>query len=73
MATNDDEYRSKLIEAVDRVQRQEARQRFEAMPDEELSAWICTSLGLPAGTQFSDENLEMLLEHGNASEGSEPV
>jgi hypothetical protein len=63
--------RSKLIEAVDRVQRQEARQRFEAMPDEDMSAWICTSLGLPAGTRFTDEQLEMLLEHGNASEGSE--
>jgi hypothetical protein len=65
--------RSKLIEAVDRVQRQQARQRFERMGDDELSAWICRSLGLPAGTQFSDENLEMLLEHGNASEGPEPV
>jgi hypothetical protein len=66
-----DEYRTKLIQAVDRAQRQEVRQRFEAMPDDELNAWICTSLGLPADTQFTDEQLEMLLEHGNASEGSE--
>jgi hypothetical protein len=69
MATNDDEYRTRLIQAVDLAQRQEARQRFDRMSDEELNAWICTSLGLPAGTQLSDENLEMLLEHGNASEG----
>jgi hypothetical protein len=72
MATNDDEYRTKLIQAVDRAQRQEARQRFEAMSDEELNAFICTSLGLPAGTQFTDEQLEMMIEHGNASEG-QPV
>jgi hypothetical protein len=65
--------RSKLIEAVDRVQRQQARQRFEVMGDAELNAWICSSLGLPAGTQFTDEQLEMLLEHGNASECPEPV
>jgi hypothetical protein len=63
MATNDDEYRTKLIQAVDRAQRQEARQRFEAMGDEELNAWICTSLGLPAGTQFTDEQLEMMLQY----------
>jgi hypothetical protein len=72
MATNDDEYRNRLIQAVDRAQREEARQRFERMGYEELSAWICTSLGLPAGTQFTDEQLEMMLDRSNASKG-QPV
>jgi hypothetical protein len=55
--------RSKLIEAVDRLRLQEARQRFEVMSDAEQNAWICNSLGLPAGTQFTDEQLEMMLQY----------
>jgi hypothetical protein len=55
--------REKLIQAVERVQRLQAQQRFEQMSDSEQNAWICRILGLPAGTQFTDEQLEMMLQY----------
>jgi hypothetical protein len=54
------DYRARLIEAVQHSQtQQEARE----MTDEQLNDIICTSLGLPAGTQFTDEQLGMIADY----------
>jgi hypothetical protein len=55
-----DEYRTRLIETVRSMR---AQQQAEEMTDDELSDVICTSLGLPAGTTFTDEQLLMIAEH----------
>jgi hypothetical protein len=60
MTTNDDEYRTKLLEAVRSVQ---AEQEAREMTDEQLLEVICSGLGLPAGTTFTDEQLEMIAKH----------
>jgi len=58
--------RQSLIEAVEQVQ---ARQRAREMSEEELDAAICEGLGLPRGTQFTDEQWEMILAGGSAPRG----
>jgi hypothetical protein len=52
-----DEYRARLIEQVRRLQAQEAARE---MSDAELMGVITTDLGLPAGTPFSDEQIELI-------------
>jgi hypothetical protein len=72
MATNDDEYRTKLIRAVEKVQAQRAEQEFNSMSDDELMDFIVQGWA-PAGTRLTTEQMEMILEHCKAGEGSEPV
>jgi hypothetical protein len=60
MTTNDDEYRTRLIEEVRRIQ---AQQEVKEMSDQQLEAGISSSLGLPAGTTFTEEQLEMIIKH----------
>jgi len=60
MTTNNDEYRTKLIEAVRGIQ---AKQEVKEMTYQQLEAAICSHLGLPPGTTFSDEQLEMIAKH----------
>lgn len=52
-----DDERGKLIKAVRNLQGQEeARQ----MPEAQLLQMLCSWLGLPRGTTFSEEQLEMI-------------
>jgi hypothetical protein len=60
MTTHDDEYRTRLIEEVRRIR---AREAAREMPDERLMGVITTELGLPAGTPFTDEQLEMIANY----------
>jgi hypothetical protein len=53
-------YRAQLIEAVERSR---VQQKIKEMTDEELIATICTGLGLPPGTTFTDEQLQMIAKH----------
>lgn len=55
-----DDYRARLIEAV---QRTNGQQELERLSDEQLNALICNDLGLPAGSQFTDEQLGMIASH----------
>lgn len=57
MTTHVDEYRARLIEEVRRLQAQE---EVRQMTDAKLLQVICFQLGLPAGTPFTDEQLEMI-------------
>lgn len=54
------EYRAQLIEAVERSR---VQKKLREMTDEELIAAICTNLGLPPGTTFTHEQLEMIVKH----------
>jgi hypothetical protein len=67
MTTDNDEYRSQLLRAVGRIQateRQKASQEAaREMTDEQLMEVITTGLGLPAGTPFTDEQLDMIASH----------
>ena len=51
-----DEYRAQLLKAVSDLGAMEARQ----LSEERLGEIICLHLGLPVGTQFTDEQLEMI-------------
>ena len=53
-----DNYRAQLLKAVSDLGAQEARQ----LSEERLTELVCLHLGLPAGTQFTDEQLEMIVE-----------
>ena len=55
-----DDYRARLIEAVQHSQMQ---QEVREMTDEQLNDIICNDLGVPAGTQFTDEQLEMIADY----------
>jgi hypothetical protein len=59
MTDTNDEYRSRLIEAVQSTQ---VRQPACEMTDAQIEARICDSLGLPRGTVLTDSQLEMLIE-----------
>lgn len=61
--------RSKLIAAVDHLQRQKARDQFNSMSDDELMDFIVQGWA-PAGTRLTTEQMEMILEH--CKTGSEP-
>ena len=60
MTTNNEEYRTQLIEAARRIR---AKQEAKEMTDGQLMEVICSGLGLPAGTSFTDEQLEMIAKH----------
>jgi hypothetical protein len=51
-----DEYRAQLLAAARDLGAMEARQ----LSEDRLRELICLYLGLPLGTQFTDEQLEML-------------
>lgn len=52
--------REKLIAALEIVRTREARERVKEMTDEHLEAVITAELGLPLGTNFTDEQLQMI-------------
>jgi hypothetical protein len=60
MTSNNEEYRAQLIEAVRSVQ---AKHEVKEMTDQQLREVICSGLGLPLGTTFTDEQLEMIAKH----------
>ncbi len=60
MTTHDDEYRTKLLEAARQIQ---AKEEAREMTDQQLEAVLCSHLGLPPGTAFTDEQLQMIIEH----------
>ena len=62
--------REKLIKAVELVREREALERLQEMTDEQIEDWIAASLGLPAGTKFTDEQLEMMLRSYPSPEGA---
>lgn len=53
-----DNYRTQLLKAVSDLGAMEARQ----LSEERLIELICLQLGLPIGTQFTDEQLKMIIE-----------
>jgi hypothetical protein len=57
-----DTYRAELIKAVRDMRREQVRQEVSNMSNEEVNNVICDSLGVPRGTQFTVEQLEMLIE-----------
>jgi len=60
MAEHEDDYRARLLEAVRRAR---VQQEMREMTDEQLNAVICSSLGLPLGTTFTDEQLRMIINN----------
>jgi hypothetical protein len=56
-----DTYREQLLASVQEMQREQSRQLACNSTDEEINNRICDSLGLPRATQFTDEQLEMLI------------
>jgi hypothetical protein len=76
MTDTTDAYRASLLQSVQMAQTQ---QRLREMSDDELQELIAQGLGLPAGTRFTDAQIDMLIEHeriidhGNTSEGPDPV
>ena len=56
-----DTYREQLLEAVQNLERERFRQEVRRMSNEDLENAVCDIAGVPRGTQFSDEQLEMLL------------
>jgi hypothetical protein len=58
------DYRARLIEAVQRSE----SQRFHEMTDAQLEAFIASGLGLPLGTTFTDEQLEMIAGYPKGSQ-----
>jgi hypothetical protein len=61
MTTDNDEYRSQLLKAVERIQATERQKAAREMTDEQLMEVITTGLGLPSGTPFTDEQLAMIV------------
>jgi hypothetical protein len=59
---SDDTYRDQLLASVEEMQSEQRRQQIRQMSLEQLNNAICNSLGVPRGTQFSDEQLEILIE-----------
>lgn len=57
-----DTYREQLLASVQDMEREHFSRQLRTMTDEELNNEICDGLGLPRGTQFTDEQLEMLIE-----------
>jgi hypothetical protein len=57
-----DTYREQLLASVQDMQREQFTRQLRTMTDEELNNAICDGLGLPRCTQFTDEQLEMLIE-----------
>jgi hypothetical protein len=55
--------REKLIEAVREIRRKAAAEEAQQMTDHQLLEALCSELGLPAGTTFTDEQLEMIAKH----------
>ena len=55
-----DDYRARLIEAV---QQSQTQQEVREMTDEQLNDIICSGLGLPKGTEFSDDQLRMIADY----------
>jgi hypothetical protein len=60
MSVHDEEYRIRLLEAVRHIN---AQQEALEMTDQQLEASICSQLGLPLGTTFTDEQLQMIAKH----------
>jgi len=60
MPQHEDDYRARLLEAVRHTQ---AQHEVREMTDEQLNAVICTNLGLPPGTAFTSEQLEMIASY----------
>ena len=62
-----DEYRTRLLAEAEAIQRRERQRAADEaalqMSDPELMEVICSGLGLPIGTQFTDEQLQMILDH----------
>ena len=54
------DHRERLIEAAERAY---WRERVKEMSDAELEAHLCSSLGLPPGTTFTDDQLEMIQQY----------
>jgi hypothetical protein len=52
--------REKLIEAAERAY---WRERAKDMSDSELMEAICSGLGVPAGTQFTEGQLRIIADH----------
>jgi len=61
MPEHEDDYRARLLEAVRHAQ---AQHEVREMTDEQLNAAICSGLGLPLGTVFTEEQLEMIANYG---------
>ena len=74
--------REEMIAALENIQRKDAlmveyRQRYAAslelpaneMSDEQIQDCIAVSLGVPLGTNFSDEQLALLQRHWEAEAG----
>jgi hypothetical protein len=57
-----DTYREKLLASVQDMQSEQLTRQLRTMTDEELDNAICDGLEVPRGTQFTDEQLEMLIE-----------
>jgi hypothetical protein len=63
MTTDNETYRSQLLRAAERIQATERQEEARQMTDEHLMGVITTDLGLPAGTPFADEQLEMIAKY----------
>jgi hypothetical protein len=63
MTTDNEKYRAQLLEAAEEIRASEVREEALQMTDEQLMEVITTSLGLPAGTPFTDEQLEIIANY----------
>jgi hypothetical protein len=60
---HNDEYRAQLIKAVEVIRAKAATEEARRMSDDQLTEVICSNLGLPTQTLFTDEQLEMIAKH----------
>jgi len=55
-------YREQLLASIEEMEREQFRQKVRRMGNEDLENAVCDSVGVPRGTQFSIEQLEIVIE-----------
>jgi hypothetical protein len=60
-----DDYRAQLLASVQDMQNEQFRQHVRTMSNEDLDNAVCDSIGVPRGTVFSIEQLELLIASAN--------